>query len=423
MNAFGREWLLLRRSRSSLLSLALLLFLSSTSVWVGVGEVERQRLQQRELIKLQQQETEVLSSWIAKSGDAGYAAYYTFHPTWSEPSEMAFAALGLRDVAPQTLRIRALGLEAQLYENESFNPELAVAGRLDFAFVVIYLLPLILIALLHDLVSREREAGRLPLLATLATQLGALWMVRALTRILFAAMAVLAPFLAAAWFEGASLGQTAAFSGVVLAYLLFWAALVGGIGLARGTPATHAAVLVAVWATLTLAVPTAVQAIIARSVPVRQGVELTLAHRELVNAAWDQPKEATMRPFLETHPEWQGTPPVTGRFHWKWYYAFHQVADQRVAERAHLYRESLMRRQTLTERASWWLPSVGAQVLLHRLARTDLPAQLAYESAIREFHARLRRFYYPYFFEERPFGREDFRLAPRFNVEGHAGRR
>ncbi len=420
MNALDREWLLLRRSRASLLSLTLLLMLSTASVCVGLSEVAHERERQRELLLLQDEETDALAGWIDKSGDAGYAAYYTFHPTWNEPSKLAFAALGLRDVAPQTLRIRALGLEAQLYENESFNPELAVAGRFDLAFVVIYLLPLVLIALLHDLVSRERETGRLPLLATLSASVGTLWITRALVRVTFAALALLVPFLVGALLEGAASVLVASFSAVVLAYLFFWAALVGGVGLIHWTPATHAAVLVALWATLTLALPAAAQAVIARKVPVSQGVELTLAHRELVNAAWDQPKEATMQPFLATHPEWQGTSPVTGRFHWKWYYAFHQVADQRVSEAAREYRDGLMTRQTLTEKAAWWLPTIGAQVLLHRLARTDLPAQLAYEDAIRRFHAELRRFYYPYFFEERPFRIADFELAPSFE-SGDAG--
>ena len=414
MSALAREWLLLRRSRTSVFALLLLAILATAAVCAGWAGVESQRQQQRKLVELQSQETATLADWIDETGDAGYAAYYTFHPTWNAPGPLAFAALGFRDIAPQTLRVRALGLEAQMYENEAFNPELALAGRFDFAFVAIYLLPLILIALLHDLVSRERETGRLPLLAAMSASLPRVWGMRALLRGGLAAVVLLLPFWVVAGIEGAALSDAVAFSAVVLAYLTFWVLLVSGVGMARWSPSVHAAVMVAVWATLTLALPSAMQSAIARQVPVTQGVELTLAHRELVNAAWDQPKEATMAPFLETHPEWRGTAPVTGRFHWKWYYAFHQVADQRVAAQVRAYREGLMSRQALTERGGWVLPPVGAQVLMHRLAGTDLPAQLAYEDAVRAFHAKLRHFYYPYFFEERRFGRENFASAPRF---------
>jgi ABC-2 type transport system permease protein len=99
------------------------------------------------------------------------AAYYTFHPTCNPPSALALAALGFRDVAPQTLRVRALRLEAKLSENESFNPELGLSGRFDFAFVVIYLAPLSIIALMQDLVPRERESGRHPLLMAMSRSL------------------------------------------------------------------------------------------------------------------------------------------------------------------------------------------------------------------------------------------------------------
>jgi ABC-2 type transport system permease protein len=414
MSAWTREWLLLRRSRTSVFALLLLAVLATAAVLSGRAGIQQQRHEVQKLIELQSQETDVLANWIAQTGDAGYAAYYTFHPTWNAPGPLAFAALGFRDIAPQTLRVRALGLEAQMYENEAFNPELALAGRFDFSFVALYLLPLILIALLHDLVSRERETGRLPLLAAMSPNLSRIWWTRVALRAALAAVALLLPFLIGAALEGATAISTARFAAVVLLYLLFWAALASWLGRTSWPSSVHAAVLVAVWATLTLALPSAMQSAIARNVPVSQGVELTLAHRELVNAAWDQPKEVTMTPFLETHPEWREASTVTGRFHWKWYYAFHQVADQRVAGQVRAYREGLMARQALTERAGWWLPPVGAQVWMHRLAGTDLPAQLAYEDAIRAFHAELRHFYYPYFFEERPFGRENFANAPEF---------
>lgn len=46
-----------------------------------------------------------------------------------------FAAL--RDVSPHILRVRALGLEAQIDDGDTFNPELALPGRFDFAFILL----------------------------------------------------------------------------------------------------------------------------------------------------------------------------------------------------------------------------------------------------------------------------------------------
>ena len=74
----------------------------------------------------------------------------------------------MRDVSPSIQRVRALGLEAKIYDGDTFNPELAISGRFDFAFVLVFLAPpLFVIALFHDLVSGEREAGRLRMLQAL----------------------------------------------------------------------------------------------------------------------------------------------------------------------------------------------------------------------------------------------------------------
>ena len=46
--------------------------------------------------------------------------------------------------------IKMLVLEGQIYESDAQNAELAQAGKIDFAFVISILAPLIVILLLHD---------------------------------------------------------------------------------------------------------------------------------------------------------------------------------------------------------------------------------------------------------------------------------
>jgi ABC-2 type transport system permease protein len=178
--------------------------------------------------------------------------------------------------------------------------------------------------------------------------------------------------------------------------------------------ATAAAALVGCWIILTLVLPTLANAAIARAVPVAKGIDLTLAQREIVHRGWDIPKAATFDRFFVNHPEWRGKEGFEGRFHWKWYYAMHQVGDEAVAPEVAAYRSSLAARERWTERVGWVLPGVGAQVLLHRLADTDLVAQLSYQDAIAAYHDRLRRFFYPYLFNDRPFTRADFDRLPSF---------
>jgi ABC-2 type transport system permease protein len=420
MSLWLHELRLFLRQRAAVPTLLVMMLLASAAVLAGMAEIARQTDAIARIQPQQADDVAAIARWVSQDGDAGSAAYYTFHATWDTPSSLAFAALGQRDVVPYLLRVRALGLEGQLHESENYNAELALPGRFDWAFVLIYLAPLLLIILLHDLQSSEREAGRMGLLQAMAPPHARLWQRRIGLRMAALFAALIVPFLLGALASGSRPAAVLAVVLLAAAYLLFWAWVAHGIGRWQLSSLANAAALVASWLCLTLIVPALAHMVIQSAIPVRQGVELTLAQREAVHAGWDRPKAATMQAFFNAHPEWRQTAPVTSGFHWKWYYAFQHVGDMHVANQVAAYRQGLEARDRWTRRLGIILPAVGVQTVIHRLANTDLRAQLAYQDRIREFHAQLRRFYYPYIFNEQPFRQAEFSQAPRWST-GHAG--
>jgi ABC-2 type transport system permease protein len=60
---------------------------------------------------------------------------------------------------------------------------------------------------------------------------------------------------------------------------------------------------------------------------------------------------------------------------------------------------------------------VAVQRALQSLAGTDVQASLAYEQRIRDFHAQLRRYYYPFLFNEEPYRLEALRDLPQFSAD------
>jgi ABC-2 type transport system permease protein len=413
MNWLTFELRLVLRSRLSTAALLLLLLLSALAVWSGMHEVQRQRQTIARLAPLNEQDVAALAKRLPSSENAGNPAYYTFYNTWDAPSQASFLALGLRDVVPYVLRVRALGLQAQLYEGETFNPEIALPGRFDLAFVLIYLAPLFAIALLHDLVSGERQAGRLRLLQSMPGA-ARVWRRRVGLRFVLLLACLVLPAYAGAALSGTGIAATAVVLAVAAAYLAFWTGLSLLVATRLWRSVANATALMGAWAMLTLVLPTLANVVLARAIPVHQGVDLMLAQRQVVHGAWEIPREETMRKFVASHPQWRDKAELAQGFQWKWYFAFHQVGDESVADAARAYREGLLARQAWTERLGWLLPGVGAQAVLHRLANTDLPAQLAYQDAIAAFHARIRAFYYEYLFNDRPFGTTDFARRPVF---------
>ncbi|MFG6429881.1 DUF3526 domain-containing protein [Roseateles sp. LYH14W] len=414
MSALRFEWRLLSRSRWAMAALLLLLALSTVAVVSGLREVQRQQDTIARVAELQREELARQAPKLTRNGDAGTVGYYAFLGTWDEPTPAAFLALGLRDATPYVLRVRALALQTQLHEGETYNPELALAGRFDLAFVAVYLLPLFLIALLYDLVSSERQSGRLATLLALPGAGRALWLRRAGLRAGLAALCVLLPVLAGGVVSGMPVAALAAVMLALLAYIACWTGLALLVGLRGGSSVANATALMGGWALLTLVLPTLGGAVLSRAVPVQQGVDLMLAQRQAVHGAWDISREDTLARFYQSHPQWQHTAPLPAGFHWKWYYAFQQLGDERVAPQVAAYRAALLARQQATEGLGFALPGVGLQAVLHRVAGTDLLAQLAYQDAITAFHRRLRHQLYPYLFEERKFEAADFARLPRF---------
>jgi ABC-2 type transport system permease protein len=411
MNALLREASFFAKSRAAPGAVALLAVVAALAVGVGLADVQRQRVAIERALELQVAEDRAVQ---AHARDAGDAAYYSVLPTWNPPSELAFAALGQRDVAPYMLRVRALALEGQLYENEAGNPELALPGRFDFAFVLVYLAPLVLVALLHDLVSGERERGRLAMLRALPGSIRRLWAARVAVRAGAVFVALALPFIAGAIASGAAVPASATFLALVLLAVAFWSVAVVFVATRGWSSPVNATVLAASWFALTLVLPAAAHLAVNAAVPIPSGAELARANRDAVHEAWDLPRQETLDRFLESHPQWAATAPLTTPFHWKWYFAFQQLGDEHVAGLARAYRDGIARRDALADAVGWLLPPVGIQRALHRLAATDVPAQLEYLDRVRAFHAELRHYYYPFLFEERPFGAAGYAGLPRF---------
>lgn len=427
MSPWRIELLLILRSRMAVVALALLLVVTTLSVLAGLHAVSLQQQAIDRALLVQEEELARQRAHIPAQGeDPGNIGYYTFHATWDRPPPLAFLALGQRDVQPSLLRVRLLGLQAQLYESEAFNPELSLAGTFDFSFVLVFLVPLVAIALTHDLVSSERESGRLRLLlATAGGRNQRVFVRRGALRYLLVLLALVLPVVAGLTHAGA--WSPAAFGILALAalYTAFWFALSAAIATLSRSSATSAMVAMGVWLVSTLLLPTVANTAINRGIPASKGVDMMLAQRQLVHGGWDLPKEATFERFFRTHPQWSDTAPVTGRFHWKWYYAMHQAGDEAVAPQVAEYRDSLLHRQQWSDRSGLLLPGIGAQGLIHRLADTDLRAQLDYQDSITAYHGSLRHYFYPYLFRERPFFASDFdhipAYAPRTGKGGSSG--
>ena len=389
------------------------LFFSSFAVWSGLVEVRQQHESIAFLLDADQQHR---SAEFSKQSDWGSAAYYSFHLTYDPPSDFAFAAMGQRDASSWKHRLRMLALEGQIYEHDPGNPELALIGRFDFAFFAAFVLPLILIFVLHDLQASERSAGRFDLLVASAGDAGSLWWRRALIRSVSILLATIVPLLLGAALSGTALSTVLGGVALVAAYVLFWTLVCLWFASWKRSAPVILASLIGLWILVSTVLPAGSRAIIDRVVPIPASSEILMTQREAVNDAWDLPVEATMRPFTERHPEWAGYTHTGDGFDWGWYYAFQQVGDQSAERLSEAYTTGRLERDRLAGLFAIVAPPALLERLLQQLAGTDTRSVLAYEDRVRNFHAELRAFYYPGLFGEDSFDPALQTNLPEFSV-------
>ena len=360
------------------------------------------------------------SSDSGKTIDAGELGYYLFHNIYHAPGEWSFIALGNRVVVPYVQRIRLLGLQGQLYDGESHHPEYVMLGSFDYSFLLVFFAPLLCIALLHDLKASEQQAQRLLFLHSLVTAPVHFWTRRVLSRWLLITLTLALPVLVFAGLCKLSLAPLLRVLAITALYTFLWTVLCATVSLRqRALNANfNAMLLTSIWLMLCVVLPNLSQLWLNYCYPVQDGSQIALQHRQWVHGAWDLPKDDTLKPFYALYPAWKDTPPVTGRFHWKWYFAFQHMADVKLQPQVAARDHALRQRDRATAGLAWLLPTVWVQRSLEEIAQSNVTHLLAHRQRIERFHTALRHAAYPFLFEEKPLTAQDFEHLPTFESTG-----
>ena len=400
MGSFVLEGRYALRERSVVLSLALTLLVACWAVIAGALETHKQHAEISWILEATQADKATV---LAGQSDAGGAAYGMHHVTYEPPTPLAFAAIGTREDLPWQHWLTMLALEGQIYEADIGNPELSRVGRLDYAFLVSVLLPLVLILLLYDLDSRERRDGRYELLAATnaSPRNPLLAKAGARTGLLFLSTSI--PFAIVAVIENVAVLLWASVIVISALHLLFWLLVCRFVTHRTAEAPTAATALLACWLLFTIALPATARMLAEATVAIPAGGEILLEQREKVNDAWDLPKPVTMTSFIASHPEWEAQARVTQPFDWKWYFAFQQVGDEFIAPQSNALQAGIARRDRLMGWASLLSPPLATERWLTHLAGTNRSHHQRYMACVRKFHASLRHFHYPMLFGQQAF--------------------
>lgn len=232
------------------------------------------------------------------------AAYIALPPTG-----LAALSIGQSDIQLDYLPV-SMGTTLAMTKNaELENPVNLLAGSFDIAFVVIFLLPIFILAMTYDLLSSEQERGTLAMILAHPVTLREFMASKLIARAVVILAVVIGFGLLAVLTVGTELATAETWLRfglwiiAMLLYSMFWFALAVLVNLYGRSSATNGTILAGAWLILVVIVPNLISLVATTIYPAPSRMDLTVAAREAQTGAEKNMNKA-LDAFYAEHMEY-----------------------------------------------------------------------------------------------------------------------
>lgn len=391
---------------------------------------ERVRRHESEIVRITRENAKVSPFADPRNPDAAgrtLAARYAILP----PTPFAALSVGQGDLLPSYIKVTTDARETVLAATEIENPQRLLTGRFDLAFVLIYLYPLLILALSYNLLSAEKEQGTLVLALSQPVSLRTLVAAKVALR----AAVFLAVVMAMTMFAMVVAGVAFAVAGALPRFLL-WMAAVTLYGVfwftaavlvaALGRPSsTNAMLLAGTWLVLVVIVPSLLSLAATTAHPVPSRVQMIQAMRVASDDANAQGSRLLAQ-YYEDHPELATGDVQQAMSDFNLVrVAVGAEVERRVRPVLDRYTRQLSAQQRIVERARFLSPAILMQDVLNDVAGTGMARHQEFVRQVESYHERWREYFVRLVFQKARL--QDYSDVPRFAFEeetaGTVGRR
>jgi ABC-2 type transport system permease protein len=310
-----------------------------------------------------------------------------------------------------------------MYDSEIENPWNLLSGHFDLAFVVVYLLPLLIFALSYNLLSAEREQGTLRMLLSQPLGLPVLVAAKLAVRaVVVVGIANLLPVLVLMLLRPevsqlTSLPMLLAWASLVASYALFWFLLCAAVNAIGRSSAANALMLIGGWVMLVLVVPVVLNLVVGLVSPAPSRTELATRTRlitidglnrynKLLSTDYryiDKPEVLIPKNGkIEVPPRRQGA------------YMLQRDVDSAIQPVLDQFDAQLAGQQALVERFGFLSPAIVAHEGMAALAGNGSRRYLQLQNQVSDFHALWKQFFEPRMLTGTAIVEADFERMPRF---------
>ncbi len=351
-----------------------------------------------------------------------FAASYAVLPR----APLAPLSVGQSDLLPGYYKVTLATREALFAGDELENPANLLTGSFDVAFVIVFLYPLVILALSYNLLSGEKENGTLALTLSQPVSLAQLAGAKIVVRGAVAFGLTCAFTLLGALGAGVDLGSTgavaalAALFGVTAVYGLFWfslALLVNSFG--RGS-ATNAMVLAGAWLTLALVIPSTVALLATTLYPVPSRVEMIQAVRLATRDASARGAQL-LGAYFADHPELAPEGEIDAGDYYSRKFVIEEEVAKQVAPVSGRFEAQIRGQQAVVSKLQYLSPAVLTQQSLNDLAGTSYARFAHFQREAERFASEWRAHFLPQVFQRAEFTAGGLDELPRFVYQREPG--
>ena len=421
-------------SDRTLLILSILLFLFTQfavfngSTWINFQlkniakiEVDQHHRFEKHIGDIQQYRAEHDFIGVDAPHNASSIGTYTMHYIVKPPHPNALFAIGQSDLYPYYSRFSAIDRFNMLINEEIVNPINLLIGKLDFSFFIIYLLPLLIIAMTYDLLASEKESGTFTLLRIYRPNtlqfifskwlIRVLWLLAILYSSIFCSMLAFSPFSMAQYDFG-----TLIILLMTTLYALFWFAVCFALNMFLKSALFNGIVLTMFWVFIVFLMPTVMNTVMKEHYPLPSRNEQIVKQRQIKE---DTDEQQTYSQYLEKHPEYQAfkSDTVGNAIIMKWYPAYivtkakiDTINDLHEAD----FSRALRMQEEGLEKMSLISPSLIATLVFNQIGRTSLSDYENFNQDFKQAQHQWRTFVYHKILSGKTFSSEDLRYQSNF---------
>ncbi|KRQ88648.1 hypothetical protein CQ10_38010 [Bradyrhizobium valentinum] len=429
---------ILVRDRTLLLVCCVLALMVGYGLFVGLAQATLRDRMVAQVLK-HEQETQTANSGTLQSVLAGQTALIPFSNP-ANPAAMAGTlsgryatmpnaplaalAIGQSDMMPNYYRITYLSKVQFMYDTEIENPWNLLSGHFDLAFVIVFVLPLLVTTLGYNLLSAEREHGTLRMLCSQPLSIATLMTGKVVVRML-ALLAIVIPvplvvlLLIRPEARGAEqLVLMLSWSALVVAYSLFWFAVAALVNTVGRSSSTNALIMVALWTIFVLILPVTMNLAVGLVSPAPSRTELASRTRVATAESLREYEDLYSADYrYASDPAAllvkDGRIEVPSRM--RGFFLAKQKVDEQIEPLLKRFDQQLLQQQKLVDRLSLLSPAMLVNEALTSIAGTDSRRFLAFKDQTEAFHKRWRQYFAPRILESRAMTVHDLSSLPRWH--------